>query len=240
MGRRHVGRAVAVALVALAMLLAALDAVAAAAAPEIVINQPVAGSSTNNQSLPFSGTTTDMLDAIVLKIHEGGSTGAVVQTLTTSPPLLGTWETAPGSPLAQGEYTAVAEQTSLLETGSAEVAFTVDTTAPKVTLNPVGPLVNSGTVTFGGKAGTEPGDLESVTLKIYAGTTTTGSPVRTIPVTPTGGSWTTEAGLADGTYTAIAEQSDNAGTTRASQTTTFAVDTASPKVSLNAQPSFVS
>jgi hypothetical protein len=77
------------------MLLAALDAVAAAAPPVIVIEHPVAGSSTNNQLLPFSGTTTDILDAIVLKIHEGGSTGPVLQTLTTLTPLLGTWETAP-------------------------------------------------------------------------------------------------------------------------------------------------
>jgi hypothetical protein len=191
--------------------------VAAAAAPEVVIKQPVAGSSTNNQSLPFSGTTSDMLDAIALKIHEGGNTGAVVQTLTPPTPILGTWETAPETPLTPGDYTAVAEQTSLEGTGSAEVAFTVDTTPPTVTLNALAKLVNSGTVTFGGSAGTEAGDLPSVTLKIYTGTTATGSPARTIPVTPAGSTWTAEEGLGDGTYTAIAEQSDKAGNTGAAR-----------------------
>jgi large repetitive protein len=231
MGRRHVGRAFAVALVALAMLLAVLDGVAAAAPPELVINQPVAGSSTKNQLLPFSGTTNDPLDAIVLMIHEGGSTGSVVQTLHPTP-LLETWETSPESPLKDGEYTAVVEQTSLEGTGSAEVAFTVETTAPNVTLNPLPALITSSTVTFGGNAGNEPGDVHSVTLKIYAGTTATGSPAQTIPVTA-GSTWTAETGLVDGTYTAIAEQVDKAGNTGASETTTFTINTASPTVSLN-------
>jgi hypothetical protein len=230
MGRRHVGRAFAVALVALAMLLAVLDAVAAAAAPQLLINQPVAGSSTKNQLLPLSGMTTDPLDAIVLTIHEGGSTGSVVQTLHPTP-LLETWETSPESPLKDGEYTAVVEQTSLEGTGSAEVAFTVETIAPNVTLNPLPALITSSTVTFGGNAGNEPGDVHSVTLKIYAGTTATGSPAQTIPVTA-GSTWTAEAGLADGTYTAIAEQADKAGNTGASETTTFTINTAPPSVTL--------
>ncbi|HWW91488.1 MAG TPA: Ig-like domain-containing protein, partial [Solirubrobacteraceae bacterium] len=215
------------------MLLAALDGVAAALAPEVVIKEPVAGSSTNNQSPLFKGTTDDPADPIVLKIHEGGSAGPVIQTLNLPGPFVGTWETSLASPLAQGEYTAVAEQALLGETGSAEAAFTVDITAPKVTLNALAPLINTGTVTFGGKAGTEPGDLESVTLKIYAGETATGSPAQTIPVTPTSGTWTTEAGLANGTYTAVAEQSDKAGNTGVSGTSTFRVNTASPVVTLN-------
>jgi hypothetical protein len=221
------------------MLLAGLVAVAAAATPVIVIEHPLAGSSTNDQLLPFSGTTNDTLDSIVLKIHEGASTGKVLQTLTTATPLLGTWETAPQSPLAEGEYTAVAEQTSLGEIGSAEVAFTVDTTPPAVTLTALPKLVNSSTATFGGYAGTETGDLPPVTLKIYTGASATGSPAQTIPVTPAGGTWTAEAGLADGTYTAIAEQTDKAGNTRVTTTTTFTIDTASPEVSLNALPAFV-
>jgi hypothetical protein len=155
-------------LVALAML-GALDAVAAAAAPAVVIEHPVAGSWTNTQSLPISGTTNDIADAVVVKIHEGASTGPVLQRLTTPPPLFGVWETAPESPLKDGEYTAVAEQTLVTETGTAEVAFTVDTIAPQVTLNAA--LINSGIATFGGKAGTEAGDLAPVTLKIYQGTT---------------------------------------------------------------------
>ncbi|HWX97334.1 MAG TPA: Ig-like domain-containing protein, partial [Solirubrobacteraceae bacterium] len=205
----------------------------ASAAPTLTISQPVAGSSTNNPTPPFSGTTDDAVDSIVLKIHEGGSTGSVVQELSIPGPFVGTWQATPGSPLKDGAYTAVAEQTLVTETGSSEVAFTVDTIAPTVTLNAQPALVNSGTVTFGGAAGTEPGDLESVTLKIYAGTTATGSPAQTIPVTPASGTWTAQAGLADGTYTAIAEQADKAGNTGFSSTTTFTINTASPTVSLN-------
>jgi hypothetical protein len=238
--RRHGGRALAVALTALAML--AASGGAASAAPVVTIDHPLPGSSTNNTSPPFKGTTSDVLDPIVLSIHEGATaTGPLAQESVIPAPLLEAWETAPASPLAQGQYTAVARQTNVVsETGSAEVTFTVDTVAPLVSLNPLPSLTSNATPTFTGGAGTAPGDIGSVTLKIYPGTTATGSPTRTIPVVPTGASWRAEPGLADGTYTAIAEQSDEAGNTRHSGPATFTVDTTPPSVTLNLLPPLIS
>src|SRR5947209_18839853 len=109
-----------------------LPAVAAAASPEVVIEQPVSGSSTNNQMLPFSGTSNDTLDGITLTIHDEGSTGPKAQTLNVIAPLFGTWETAPASPLADGKSTAVAEQTRPGATGSAAGASTAGTASPTV------------------------------------------------------------------------------------------------------------
>jgi hypothetical protein len=217
---------------------------AAPAAPIVTIGHPLPGSSTNNTSPPLKGTTSDVLDPIALSIHEGATaTGPLAQESTIPAPLLEAWETAPTSPLAQGQYTAVARQTNVVsETGSAEVTFTVDTTPPSVSLNPLPSLTSNAKLTFTGGAGTAPGDIGSVTLKIYPGTTATGSPTRTIPVVPTGASWTAsaETGLADGTYTAIAQQSDEAGNTGQSGPATFTVDATPPSVTLNLIPPLIS
>src|SRR6185312_5843022 len=54
-----------------------------------------------------------------------------------APVVAGTWTTSLPAPLADGTYTAVAEQTDQLEnTGvSAKITFTIDTTPPAVTLS---------------------------------------------------------------------------------------------------------
>jgi hypothetical protein len=72
-----------------------------------------------------------------------------------------------------------------------------------------------------------------VTVKIWSGTGTSGSPLHTLPVTRSGGSWSTDAPtLAQGTYTVQAEQSDSAPNTGVSSAHTFTVDTAAPTVTL--------
>ena len=213
-GRNVARAAAAVIFAACVVLVGGLQGVAVAA-PIITIEHPLAGSSTNNQSLPFSGTTTDMVDAIVLTLHQGGSTGSVVQTLHLPTPLLGTWETAPESPLAEGQYTAVAEQTSLLETetGTAEVTFTVDTTPPAVTMSLVASPTNDPTPTLKGSAGTAEGDNPAVTVMVYQGNVVGGTVAASETVAASGGVWSyTTPHLGDGTYTAQASQSDEPAT----------------------------
>jgi hypothetical protein len=104
---------------------------------------------------------------------------------------------------------------------------TSDTTAPSVTLTQPADASSTAdtTPTYSGAAGTATGDLDTITVKIYAGSTATGSPVQTLTTTKTGGTWTVDGTtpLAPGTYTAQAEQSDAAGNTGFSTANTFTV-----------------
>jgi hypothetical protein len=75
----------------------------------------------------------------------------------------------------------------------------------------------STSLSAGGAAGTDPGDEATVTLDMYAGTTATGTPTRTATAAVASGSWsTTLTGVAAGTYTLVARQSDAAGNAGAS------------------------
>jgi hypothetical protein len=66
-------------------------------------------------------------------------------------------------------------------------------------------------------------------VKIYSGTTATGTPVQTRTPNRTGATWTTTAtALAPGTYTAQATQTDTSGNTGTSTANTFTVDTTKP------------
>jgi len=101
---------------------------------------------------------------------------------------------------------------------------------PAVTLTvPAAGAVTNGTPILSGAAGVSTGDSTTVTVKIYSGSTATGTAVRTQGVTRTGNAWTwtTTPALTTGTYTAQATQSDgvNTGTTAA---VTFTVDAAKP------------
>ena len=75
-----------------------------------------------------------------------------------------TWEVAPGSPLAPGEYTAVAEQTNIFsEPGSTSVTFTIDT-APVVSIKPVSSPTKDPTPTLSGGASDGVGDDATVSV----------------------------------------------------------------------------
>jgi len=102
-----------------------------------------------------------------------------------------------------------------------------DTAAPVVTLvqPAAGSVVSGGVVTYSGAAGTEPGDAATVTVGVYSGESASGTPVQTLSASRDGGSWTITASsaLAAGTYTARAEQLDEAGNVGRSGATTFSV-----------------
>src|SRR5437660_131040 len=132
---------------------------------------PSNGTVIANQTPSFSGTTDDLLDEVVLNIYEGTTVGTSLETVATPlPPLEGTWSLEPSAPLSDGVYTAQATQTNLLmETGRSEppVTFTVDTSSPTVTLDPVTSPSNNTKPSFTGSAS----DTTPVTVRIYAGAT---------------------------------------------------------------------
>src|SRR5207247_680743 len=138
------------------------------------------------------------------------------------------------SPLANGTYTAQAQQSDAGgNTGSSSAnTFTgnaADTTPPTVTLTQPanGASVTTATPTFSGVAGNAPGDGSLVTVKVYAGSSASGSPVQTLSAGRQGdNSYSVVASgpLANGTYTAQAQQSDAAGNTGSSSANTFTVD----------------
>jgi hypothetical protein len=205
----------------------------------------VAPKSPSNNSTPsFTGTASDSTP-VTVRIYSGPkaegnlATTAIATTIGAG----GQWSSgAPSHALADGEYTAIAVQQSSLGNAaglSAPVRFTVDTTPPAVHIAtpPNGASLSSSRPTFSGSAGSAPGDVASVSLRIYAGTSASGTSAQTLTIVPSGGRWTTGSTegpqLPNGTYTALAEQSDSAGNTGTSSTT-FTVLTNSPTVTLNA------
>ena len=104
-----------------------------------------------------------------------------------------------------------------------------DTTPPSVSLSSPasGATVSVATPTFSGVAGTAPGDSSSVTVEVFAGSTVSGSPVQSLVATrDASGAYSVEASsaLANGTYTARASQSDDAGNVGVSTANTFTVN----------------
>ena len=111
-------------------------------------------------------------------------------------------------------------------------AFKVDGSAPAVTLTRPGDGLDTRDVTpaLGGGAGTATND-GTVQVKIYPGRAATGAALHTVAATRDGGSWSADApALADGVYTAVAEQSDQAGNVGRSTLHRFRVDTHAPAI----------
>jgi large repetitive protein len=110
-----------------------------------------------------------------------------------------------------------------------------DNTPPTVTLTQPadGSSTNDATPAFRGVAGTSSGDSATVTVKVYAAGS--GTPLQTLSATRDGsGSYSVDAAVpvADGAYSAQAEQTDSAGNTGFSSRNAFTVDTAAPVVTL--------
>ncbi|HEY4451747.1 MAG TPA: Ig-like domain-containing protein [Solirubrobacteraceae bacterium] len=219
---------------ALAALVLLLAGPVAAADASVTLDHAPSGFT--SQTLPsFSGTTNDPVDPVVLRILEGTSTeGALAQELSTGLGSLSEeWSLTATSALPQGTYTAVAEQGETLGLAEPErsrpTTFTVDTTAPAVSLEPIASPTSDATPTLGGEAGEASGDL-NVHVTIRRGETVVASK----EVAPSGGRWSlTAPHLADGSYRAEASQSDQAGNEGSSSTRTFTVDTVSPTVTLH-------
>jgi hypothetical protein len=219
-GIRRIGRYGAVICAASAML-AIAPAGAQAEPPAVTIATPTPGTVTNQSSPTFAGGTDDPFDPVTVDVYEGSGTGGTPVREESSLPEDGSWSVQAASPLQDGTYTAVARQGTIEVGSSAEVVFTIDTTAPSLTLNAIPSVISDATPTFGGAGGQEPGDSAVRVL-------VDGSLVGEASVSV--GSWTlNSAHLADGTHAVRAEQSDQAGNGSTTSTTTFRVDTTAPE-----------
>ncbi len=223
-------------------------AVALAAPPTLTITSPANGSVSNDQTPTFTGTKDpfaeeewelEQLEPVILKIYPGVlPQGTPVGKPSSTVPFLGpSWTIGPVEALAPGTYTAVAEQcggvteagTCSEAPGKSSVTFTVDTTPPAVTLtSPAnGSTTTSSTEVVGGAAGTASHDLPTITAKLYSGSDIgSQSPLVAVSVEAVGGVWSAPfSALSPGTYTARAEQSDEAGNVGLSAPVTFTVTT---------------
>jgi large repetitive protein len=115
----------------------------------------------------------------------------------------------------------------------------VDTVAPSPTITlPIdGSAMNDTTPAFAGTAGNGVGDSPFVTVRVYAGAVASGTPLHAFAVTRVGSTWVgASAVLADGVYTARAEQMDAAGNTGVSSSTTFTIDMRGPGAAITDRP----
>jgi hypothetical protein len=208
------------------------------AAPDVQITAPLNGSATNLVSPVISGTTDDipieewpgevLFSSIEVSIYRADDvSGEPVQTLPpTTPSAGGEWSASVAQPLVPGAYTALAKQTDLAGQGSSESSFTVDTSAPRVTLTApsAGVVTSGGSVALAGTAGSEPGDVPTVAVRLFTGAEAGQTPTESLVVPAEGGVWSgVLGGLAPGTYTILASQGDTAGNTGTSAPTTFIV-----------------
>jgi len=217
---------------------AAADAPLPSEVSPVLITSPTDGSTSNITSPLVTGTTSEEFEAVTVRIFEatGGLPGAEVGPPLTAISQGFSWSAGPpANPLPDGTYIARAEEPPHLlhENFSPLVTFTVDTTppAPTITSPANGSTATGGSEPVAGTAGTAPGDLATVTVRLWAGGTAgSGASVESLVLaSEPDGHWSgTFGGLAPGTYTAQAEQLDNANNHGTSAAVTFTMSAPPP------------
>ncbi len=172
---------------------------------------------------------------VTVTIYEGATVGGTVAASESVTASGAAWSYT-AAHLTDGTYTAQASQSD--DAGnlgrSAPVTFTVDTTPPVVTMNALASPTKNATPTLTGAAGVAAGDDATITVKIHEGASVAGKTVVSGSALLSGSRWSYKSThLADGTYTAQAEQSDDAGNVGKSGAVTFTVDTTPPVVTIN-------
>ena len=146
------------------------------------------------------------------------------------------------SGLADGSHTfnvRARDRAGNVDPTPARRSWTVDTVTPTPTITlPIdGSSTNDTTPAFAGTAGTAVGDNGIVTVRVFAGSTVTTTPLQTFAVNRAAGSWAGAAApLVEGIYTARAEQSDTASNVGYSAPITFTVDTGGPGTAITERP----
>jgi peptidoglycan/xylan/chitin deacetylase (PgdA/CDA1 family) len=196
--------------------------------PAVSVTSPTSGQNLSSSPITVSGSADPAGGVVTVSVFRDRYASGTPETTLTATNNNGSWSVSPN--LADGTYTVQATQTRGGLTGnSVPRTFSVDTVGPTVAItNPAnGSTVGSSTMTVGGTAGTSPGDAAQITLKLYAGATVGGTPVRTLSVpVASGGAWTVAvSGLANGTYTLQATQSDAAGNAGTSAPVTVTIAT---------------
>ncbi|MDQ2957537.1 MAG: Ig-like domain-containing protein [Actinomycetota bacterium] len=179
-----------------------------------------------------SATSSADAGTVTVRVYAGSSTGGnLIRTLTAN--VAGGNYTVPAGALGTGTYTAQASQADGAGNVSLSAAstFTVDGSAPAVSLQSIPAYGTDSTPSFSGTAGTAPGDQAGVSVAIYAGGSATGTPLQVVSSTRTGGSWTVlvfSALPANAQYTVQASQLDAAGNLGLSVARSFTIDTQGP------------
>jgi hypothetical protein len=206
---------------------------AAAPPPAVTLDSPAQGAVIGGAQPTFAGRAGQNFgDApqITVRIYSGSSvSGSPVQTLTTTASA-GAYQVPTNAPLANGTYTAQAEQDDILTppvSGSSQaVTFSVENGGPNIKLNDLGSApLSTATPTLSGSAGTNPGDTPTVGIAIYSGSGENGRAIRVLTASVgSGGGFSAKVtpALPDGTYTAIALQK-GAGGVGISQPITFVI-----------------
>lgn len=186
-----------------------------------VILTPVNGTSTSDTTPTISGDGAEPNATVTVTTADGS---IVLGSLTANSD--GTWSLESVA-LPEGDYAIIATQTDAVgnvSDDSSAVVFTVDTTAPgaPVITGPAeGEITDDPTPTISGTG--EVGAEVTIVLTGPGGTVEVSTTVDPY------GNWTVDApSLADGDYTAVATQEDNAGNVSPADTSTFTVDATAP------------
>jgi hypothetical protein len=186
----------------------------------------------------FKGTASEP-GQVTVHVYEGlKAEGKEAATLKATVSGEGKWSVAPGTALADGNYTALATEPSTIgnpEGKSSASSFEVFTKAPVVTLEALPARSKERKPTFKGTA-SEPGQ---VTVHVYEGTKPEGEEAATLKATVAQGGWSVAmpTPLPDGTYTAVATEPSALGNeSGASTPSTFEIVTKAPVVTLVAPP----
>lgn len=200
-------------------------------APPVAITSPAAGTATSDLTPAITGTAgtaTGDVGTVTVRLYAGTGTGGdPIRQGTATVGANGGWSFVVAPALPLGQYTATASQSDDVgNVGSGGPrTFTVDIDLPTVQLTAPanGSVTTNPTPLFTGTT-----DQPAVAVSVYAGTATTGTPVRTIAATVTGGAWSAvpSPALGDGTYSVAARATNLKGTVTANAV--FNVDTVGP------------
>ena len=186
---------------------------------------------TNDPTPTFTGACGAADGPVTINVFSGSTaTGTAVRTIS-APCSANAFSAEPSVALASGTFTAVASQTDAAgNTGvSTTRTFVIDLAGPTVALSAPPATTSDSTPTYTGTCGTAANDLAPVTIRVYLGSSVPSGvgATQTVPATCTTGAFSVDptTALADGTYTAVASQTDAAGNTGGSAPRTFAVAT---------------
>ena len=180
--------------------------------------------------LRASGTAAPTGSAVSVSVYRGSYAAGPPSAVLTARNRNGSWTTSPARGLPRGVYTLQASQTRAGVPGHSvpsTVRLGTATPAPNVAIHgpATGALVNLASPVISGSAGIAPGDVGSVRVNVFPGTSAVFARHRSLTarVGPDG-NWSVPAGtLPDGVYTTQAEQPGISGASGWSAPVTFTV-----------------
>jgi hypothetical protein len=211
---------------------------APSASPTVTLDRPSSGTLITGAQPTFAGhASTDFGDSsnIPVKVFKGSSSAGALAETVTARRSGASYSASAAPPLANGTYTAVAEQDDAAGDAavSPPVTFRVHNVAPQLKLVSLGsrPLTTA-QPTLSGTAGTRPGDSSSVGIGVYKGSAARGQQFRLLVARRSAAgrfSIRISPPLPNGTYTAVAAQSGAGGSYGVSQPVTFRVAVPPPQ-----------